>query len=57
MRYHLVIRNLTSFWTCIFSPFHLLKLSVLEDERNWMLRMWLIYINLWNCVFFTIKMY
>lgn len=34
MRYHLVIRNLTSFWTCFFSLFLLLKLSVLEDGVN-----------------------
>lgn len=35
MRYHLVIRNLTSVWTCILlACFGFLKLSVLEDGVN-----------------------
>lgn len=57
MSYHLVIRNLTSFGTCVLlAAFVYFKAVDVGgwSEHNCMLRTWLIYINRGNCVF-TIK--
>lgn len=54
MRYHLVIGNLMSFWTCVLLARFIFFKAVNVggwNERNCMLRIWLIYINLGNCFY------